>query len=83
MYVVDVRALACILDSGNFATHPPFWWVLYIHGLSTIYTLKKQNVKSAQEIVESPKFCMAILTICSNLIIFGLYQPYPRSFNLL
>ena len=46
-------------------------------------TLKKQNVKSTREIVESPKFCMAILTICSNLIIFGLYQPYPRSFNLL
>ena len=43
-----------------------------------LYTEKTK----CQEIVESPKFCMAILTICSNLIIFGLYQPYPRSFNL-
>ena len=34
---------------------------------------KKQNVKSTQVIVESPKFCKAILTIHSNLIIFGLH----------
>ena len=54
----------------------------YVRIFVCIATLKKQNVKSTQEIVESPKICMAILTICSNLIIFGLYQPYPRSFNL-
>ena len=36
-------------------------------------TLKKENVKSTQVIAESPKFCKAILTIRSNLIIFGLH----------
>ena len=40
---------------------------------TTLRTLKKQNDKSTQEIVEPPKFCMAILTICSNLINFGQY----------
>ena len=36
---------------------------------ASFITLKKQNFKSTQELVESPKICMAILTICSNLII--------------
>ena len=34
-----------------------------------MYTLKKQNVKSTQEIVESPKFCMAI--VCSYILIIN------------
>ena len=58
------------------------WFLQTCVVTNKLVTLKKQNVKSTQEIVKSSKFCMGILTICSNLIIFGLHQPYPRSFNL-